>query len=379
MKKKLHIICFTVPYPVNYGGVFDLFHMLPALHSVGVAITLHCFDYGRGQQPALEAYCDQVIYYERNEGHKGITARLPYIVSSRKNEALLQNLLSDDAPILMHGIHSTYLLNDDRFAHRTCLVRLHNTEHLYYRQLARTSSSWMKSLYYFLESRQLKKYEKKIARRANFLAVSPLDVQHYREEFNCKNISYLPVFLPNWEMKNKGGMGSYCLFHGDLQVPVNEKTATRLLTGIFNQLKIPLVITGRNPSPRLMELAHREQHTCLVANPSDSELEDMIARAHIHVLPAQHGTGIQLKLLHALYQGRHCVSNMAAVKGHPIAALVHTAESDEALANLVHQLYQQPFGEEDFNDRKRILSAAFDASAQTNKLIQLLFGNSSHE
>jgi hypothetical protein len=54
---------------------------------------------------------------------------------------------------------------------------------------------------------------------------------------------------------------------------------------------------------------------------------------------------------------------------------VHTAESDEALANLVHQLYQQPFGEEDFNDRKRILSAAFDQSAQTNQLMQVLFGN----
>ncbi|MCA6488340.1 MAG: mannosyltransferase, partial [Chitinophagaceae bacterium] len=78
MKKKLHIICLTVPYPVNYGGVFDLYYMLPALKNEGVSIHLHCFDYGRGQQPALNEFCEEVFYYPRNQGHKGMTARLPY-------------------------------------------------------------------------------------------------------------------------------------------------------------------------------------------------------------------------------------------------------------------------------------------------------------
>lgn len=348
--------------------------MLPPLQKAGIAIHLHCFDYGRGQQPELNLYCEQVFYYSRNEGHKGIASRLPYIVSSRKNEDLLLRLLEDDAPILMHGIHSTFLLTDDRFANRHCVVRLHNTEHVYYRQLARSSNSWIKSIYYYLESRQLLSYEKRVANSAHFVAVSETDVKRYREQFRSSRISYIPVFLPEWELKNKDGMGSYCLYHGDLQVPVNERTANRLLTRIFSQLKIPLVIAGRNPSPRLLELAHREQHTCLVANPTDQELEDMIARAHLHILPAQHNTGIQLKLLHALFKGRHCVANAAAVKQHPIAPLVHTAESDSALINLIQQLYQQGYSEADFLLRAKILRENFNPEKQTRELIDILFG-----
>jgi hypothetical protein len=51
MTRHLHIICLNVPFPVDYGGVFDLFYKLPALHDQGVKIHLHCFEYGRGEQP----------------------------------------------------------------------------------------------------------------------------------------------------------------------------------------------------------------------------------------------------------------------------------------------------------------------------------------
>ncbi|MFN7539868.1 MAG: glycosyltransferase [Bacteroidota bacterium] len=373
MKKKLHIICLTVPYPANYGGVFDLYYMLPALKNEGVSIHLHCFDYGRGQQPALNEFCEEVFYYPRNQGHKGMTARLPYIVSSRKNEKLLERLLLDNAPILMHGIHCTYLLTDERFRGRHCVVRLHNVEHIYYRQLANSSNSLIKSIYYLVESYLLKKYEKRIANLAEFVAVSEKDVEHYRKQFQCKHICFVPVFLPNWQLKKSMGMGTYCLFHGDLQVPLNERTAISLLTRIFHRLKIPFVIAGRNPSPQLMELAHREQHTCLVANPSDTEMEDMIARAHLHILPAQHNTGIQLKLLHALYQGRHCIVNAAAITQEVLAPLVQTAESDEALTNLIKQVYQQPLGEEEFLLRHELLDKTFDSKNQARAMIGILF------
>jgi len=377
LKKKLHIICFTVPYPVNYGGVFDLFYILPALKEAGIGIQLHCFDYGRGQQPELNHFCEQVYYYSRQEGHKGISSGLPYIVSSRKNEQLLLRLMEDDYPILMHGIHCTYLLTDARFNDRHCVVRLHNTEHLYYRQLAGSSRSLIKSLYFYWESCQLKSFEKKISGRGHFVAVSPLDVTYYREQFQAPNISYLPVFLPPWDFNYRGTMGFYCLYHGDLQVPVNEQTAIRLLTRIFNKLAIPLVIAGRNPSPTLIELAHREQFTCLVANPSDAEMEDMIVRAHVHVLPAQHNTGIQLKLLHALFSGRHCVSNKAGVSDPELAKLVHTAETDESLMNLIAQLYRQPFSEEDFFTRKHDLEKIFNVENQTRQLLEILYPSDS--
>ena len=157
MDKHLHIISLNVPYPVDYGGVFDLYYKLPALYQQGIKIHLHCFDYGRGEQPVLNRYCEAVHYYPRKVGLKAISLRYPYIVSSRINNELLNRLLQDDYPILMEGIHCTYLLNDKRFTNRKCFVRLHNVEYIYYRHLYLNSSSLYKKLYYLFESKLLEK------------------------------------------------------------------------------------------------------------------------------------------------------------------------------------------------------------------------------
>ncbi|MEI2708556.1 MAG: hypothetical protein V9E96_05990 [Chitinophagaceae bacterium] len=144
MEKHLHIIDFTVPYPADYGGVIDLFWKLPALQKAGVQIHLHCFNYGRGEQKELNKYCVSVQYYQRNTGVKGFSTSIPYIVSSRKNELLFNNLLQDDYPIFMEGVHSTYLLNDKRFKQRKKFVRIHNVEYDYYNHLAQTASFFCK-------------------------------------------------------------------------------------------------------------------------------------------------------------------------------------------------------------------------------------------
>ena len=142
MPQHLHIVCLDVPYPPDYGGVFDLFYKLPYLQKVGIYIHLHCFDYGRGKQQELEKYCVSVQYYKRV---KKISFSLPYIVASRKNKALLSDLLKDNYPILLEGVHCTYPLLDKRFTNRKLFVRLHNTEFIYYRHLYKHTSHLLKN------------------------------------------------------------------------------------------------------------------------------------------------------------------------------------------------------------------------------------------
>ncbi|HEX4849932.1 MAG TPA: mannosyltransferase, partial [Puia sp.] len=158
-ERHLHIIAHDVPFPADYGGVFDLFYKIKSLHQAGIKIHLHCFEYGRDEQPALKDFCEDVNYYSRREGHKGFSHKLPYIVCSRSNQDLLENLLRDNFPILAEGVHCSYLLNDNRFNGRKIILRLHNVEWLYYRQLFKSSSSLFKKIYYYHESKILKQYE----------------------------------------------------------------------------------------------------------------------------------------------------------------------------------------------------------------------------
>jgi hypothetical protein len=373
VNKHLHIISFNVPYPADYGGAVDVFCKLRALHEQGIQIHLHCFDYGRGVQPELNKYCASVQYYERYMGHKGISNTLPYIVSSRKNEQLLQNLLTDNYPIFMEGIHCTCLLLDKRFTNRKCFVRLHNVEYQYYQDLCGTTSSVIKKMYYWIESRLLKSYEKKIISKAVCLSITEKDTKTYRHELNCKDIEWLPLFIPQWEVKCLEGMGSYCLYQGDLSIDANEKAAIWLLQKVFSKIDMPFVIAGKQPSEKLYALAQANGHTCVVANPSDKEIQDMIAKAHINVLPSYTATGIKIKLVNALFNGRHCVVNDATVAGSGLESACHIGTTANAFREIIAQLYHQPFTLHEVALRKRLLTPVFNNEANTKKMINRIW------
>jgi hypothetical protein len=371
LDKHLHIISLTVPYPVDYGGVFDLFYKLDALHQQGVKIHLHCFDYGRGEQTELNKYCASVNYYPRQK--KKFLSSIPYIVASRKNETLLSNLLKDDHPILMEGIHCTYLLNDVRFAGRKCFVRLHNVEFEYYRDLYSIATSVLKKIYYKRESALLKRYEKGIANKAKFLSVTEKDAATYRQLFACGNITHLPLFLPPWTVNTTPGMGGYCLYQGDLSVDANVKMVEWLVRKVFADIDISLKIAGKNPPEYLFKLVEPYQNITLIANPSEASMQELITKAHINIIPSVSNTGIKLKLLNALYNGRHCLVNNATVEGTGFEQLCHIANTTEHLKDMVTQLYYQPFRENELLARKELLTQHFNNELNAAKLIDVIW------
>lgn len=373
MENHLHIVCLDVPYPVDYGGVFDLFHKLRSLFYSGVKIHLHCFEYGRGHQPVLDEYCVEVNYYARHEGHKGFSHRLPYIVCSRSNGQLLERLLGDDYPILLEGIHCTYLLNDERFDHRKIILRLHNVEYQYYRQLYHSEKSLLKKIYYLHESNLLRQYEQRIAGKVKILAVSEKDSQCYREEFGATDIETLPVFLPFQHVESKEGTGCFCLYHGNLSVPENEQVVIWLLKKVFAELEMPFIISGKNPSPRLERLAQQYPHACLIPNPSEDELHDLIAKAQVNILPSFNCTGVKLKLLNALFNGRHCIVNKDAVEGTGLEDICHVAAGADDVRCYITELFARPFRKEDIEARKELLEGLYDPKENIEKLLKAIW------
>ncbi len=370
MEKHLHIISYTVPYPVNQGGVYDVFYKLKTLQALGIHIHLHCFDYGRGEQPELNQFCDSVHYYQRFTGNKGISVSLPYIVASRKNEALLQNLLKDNYPILMEGVHCTYLLMDERFKNRNCFVRLHNVEYQYYHDLCKHTSAVFRKLYYKRESIMLKAYERKIASKSVFWGMTVADNDVYRNRFGTTHIEHLPLYIPDdWTVEEKYGLGSFCLYHGDLSIDANEKAATWLLNKVFSKIDIPFIIAGHHPSEKLQKLARSMNHTTLVADPSAKEMQDMIAKAQINILPSYTNTGIKIKLVNAIFNGRHCLANEATVRHSGLGSVCHIADSAAIFIAKTEALFSQPFTKEETEKRKALTGLLFNNERNTRKLV----------
>ena len=123
--KNLHIICLDVPFPADYGGAIDMFYRIKALHQLGYNLTLHVYEYGRGKHAELNQF-GNVIYYSRKRSFLNLFSSRPFIVQTRKNKKLLDNLLKDDFPILFEGIHTTWFLENSEIQKRTTIVRMHN-------------------------------------------------------------------------------------------------------------------------------------------------------------------------------------------------------------------------------------------------------------
>ncbi|MEO7309687.1 MAG: glycosyltransferase family 4 protein [Chitinophagaceae bacterium] len=372
--RHLHIVCLDVPYPVDYGGVFDLFYKIKSLSEAGIYIHLHCFEYGRGQQDELNKYCVSVKYYPRLKGHKSISGSLPYIVASRANPELLKNLQLDDHPVLLEGIHSTYFLHSGGLSKKKVFVRLHNVEYLYYHQLYHATSSWLKKIFYVRESKLLRSYEASLKGKATFWTVNDKDLDIFINKLGYTDIENLLPFMPEYEPVWNGEKGSYCLYHGNLSVAENEKAALWLLENVFNDLQIPLVIAGKNPSDHLMRMAHRQAHTCVVANPGDDEMQELIKKAQVNILPSFNTTGIKLKLINALFNGRHCLVNTAAVEGTGLECCCTISNSTNDMKTALQYLHEKSYTCYQFEHRQEHLKNIFSNQANAKKMIGWIWG-----
>jgi len=367
--KHVHIVTHDVPWPVNFGGVVDLFYKIKTLHDQGISIHLHCFTKNRSEQNILERYCETINYYPRKNQFSFLHFNIPFIVQSRRSHLLIENLQKDNYPIILEGIHCTFPLFTGALKNRKVKIRLHNIEHTYYSELAKNERNFFRKCYFKMESFLLKHYEKKLASMSDYWAVSHSDVEVFNLKYKLNNIQFLPVFIPRNKTISFSSLGSYCLYHGNLSVSENEQAVEWLLTHVFNKLEIPFVIAGRNPSIRLKKMVYKNKHTCLVENPSEHEMNDLIKKAQINILPSFNRTGVKLKLLHAIFNGRHCLVNQAGIMGSGIETLCELAETAEDFTLKIKQLFYQEFTELMLQNRTKTLMDTYDNQKNAQTII----------
>jgi hypothetical protein len=366
----VHIVSFDVPYPANYGGVIDVFYKAKALADHGVKVHLHCFEYGRKKAPELETFFHKVHYYKRDISKKHLFKSNPYIIETRISEHLISNLLKDDYPIIMEGLHTTGLMLEKRLKRRKLIVRTHNIEHEYYSNLSRAETDLFKKYYYFNEAVKLKKYEKILAKADLLLAISRTDYDYLSSKY--KSVAYVPAFHPYTVVRSMVGQGKYVLYHGNLSVPENINAVTTLLNEVFRNSKIPFKIAGLNPPRSLWRLVAEYPLVEMVANPDDDKLYDLIKNAHVNIFFTNQATGLKLKLLSALYNGRFVLTNDKMLSGSNLNKLcVLTNGVPEMKAELA-ELMKRRFTAAMKIERQVHLQTIYMNGDNVEKLIELI-------
>jgi len=364
------LVAFNIPYPPDYGGLIDIYYKIKALAESGVSVYLHCFEYDRPKAIELEKYCTKVFYYPRKHGIRYQFTSKPYIVITRNNNQLLNNLSSNKAPILFEGLHTCLYLDNELLKKYLRLVRTHNVEHEYYLNLYKAERNIFKKVFFRMEACKLKRYENLLKNASHLLCISPNDNLYFDRKFG--NSHFIPAFHPFNEIKSKEGRGKYILFHGNLSVSENLQAVEFLIQNVFSKISQPVIIAGKNPSERLVQKIQKFSNVQLVSNPENEQMENLIQDSHICLIPTFQDTGLKLKLLASLFSGRFCIANQPMIHKTGLEHLCHQANTPKEMIDCVNELFEQEFTSEEIAKRKLILEDTFSNRRNALKIKKLI-------
>lgn len=310
--KAVHIVSFDVPFSPNYGGIIDVYNRAKALKDAGWEIQLHCFEYGRGRDFETNDCATKVHYYERKKTFLDFFSFLPFIVKSRADQTLFHNLMQDNHPVLLEGQHTAFFANRLLKSGKKVLIRQHNVEWEYYRQLAQQEHSLFKKWFFILESYKLKIHLYSL-KKIPFVAITPADTHSFISEGFTAH--YLPPVISLDASSILQTNHHFGLFHGKLSVQENQEAVLRLCAEHEkNPLPFPVTIAGINPSEMLRKKVAQVGFE-LIANPSQEIMERLKNTASIHFLFSAQVSGIKFKLLESLKTRALCIATPALIAG----------------------------------------------------------------
>lgn len=368
-KRSIHMICLSIPWPPDYGGAIDMWYKIQAFRRAEIPVILHCFEYDRPQSPVLEKYCENVYYYPRQRRVRDLLSIVPFIVKSRKNSRLVKNLLQDNSPILIEGIHSSWLAQHPLLKNREVWLRLHNIESDYYKNLARLETKWSKKLFFFTESLKLKRYEKTHINVSGVFCISENDYSFFKNIY--KNCHLIPPFHGHNKVQSTPGKGNFLLYHGNLALAENQRNAL-FLAHLSSRFPLPLIIAGKSAPARFINKLKPFNGVQLQTDLPQEAMDNLLREASIILLPAIQTTGFRLKLLSSLYKGRHVIADPRLVVDTGLAPLVHLARTKDEWFDIINHLSNKPLDTQDIKLRQRLLNP-FSDNNNAKKMISMIF------
>ena len=365
---KLHIISFDIPYPPNYGGVIDVFYKIKELSNLGIEIYLHSFYSHENKQPELKKYCKEVYYYQRGNSIISCFSILPFRVKSRANKKIIQNIAKNKAPVLFEGLHSAYLLSKNKLDNT--YLRAHNIEHNYFFGLAKSERNIFKKIFFFSEAIKLSFFEKHLSKTKGIFSISKLEQDYFYTNYGKKS-TYISAFHDADFHEHSKEKGDYILWHGDLRVADNIKAVLFLIDTYKNTSFNLKIASSIAPTPVLNQVK-KEKNIEFVYLVNNTILEGLLNNAHINVLYTFQNTGIKLKLLNALYQGKFVIGNHELLINTGLENCCELANTKEEFIEKTTMLFDKNYTEDILAYRKQHL-IPFAPTTAAKKIITVIF------
>lgn len=284
---------------------------------------------------------------------KSIFTHDPYTANSLKSRRLRRKIkqiaLKTDFDIIhFDTIGLAYYMGD--VGDGANILNHHNIESHLMERRSRIEKNLLKKLYYKMEAKKLKRYEKVHAKRftINF-TVSEDDKKILQELIpNCR-IEVIPngVDTEYFRRGDKEPFPKSLLFAGGMNWYPNRDAILYFCTEIWPLLKkelpeISLTVVGAKPPKELLGMARRDPNITVTGFVDD--VRPYFENAEIYVCPMRDGGGTRLKILDTLSMGTALVSTRMGCEGIDVTPGrdVLTAETPEEFAIQIKKVLHDP-------------------------------------
>jgi sugar transferase (PEP-CTERM/EpsH1 system associated) len=353
-------------HPVDKGGKIRTYNMLKELKRQH-RITYLALDDGTAKaadrKSALE-YCHELVCVPHQSREKftagfyqelltNLATPLPYAVQKYESAEFRQEIVrrsTGDVDLVVCDFLAPAANVPANLNCPTVLFQ-HNVEAMIWKRHYQVQANPIKKLYLLLQWLKMRAFESKMCRRFDaVVAVSAEDRDQMQADYGAQSVFEVPTgvdtdfFRPTGNEKRNA---HNLVFTGSMDWLPNEDAITYFTEQILPRIKqsvpdVTLTVVGRNPYPRLLELAQRDSSVEVTGRVDD--VRPYMERAAAYVVPLRIGGGTRLKIYEAMAMEQAIISTSIGAEGLPVKDGVELllADSAESFADAVVNVLKNP-------------------------------------
>ena len=249
-------------------------------------------------------------------------------------------------------------------------VRTHNIEHEYFYGLAKSEPHVLKKLFFYSEGWKLKRFEQQLFKVNGIFTISPYEQEHFASIYG-KKCEYIPAFHQTKNITNHTKKGDYILYHGDLRVSDNVKAALFLID-VYEDTNYQLIIASSSVNKNVIAAISKFSTIHFKEIKNQEVLENLFENAHINTLLTFQKTGIKLKLLNSLYQGKYIIANNKMINDTGLENLCELANTKKEILQKTELLFAKEFLVSEIKKRQEKL-LLFCPTESAKKIVNIIF------
>ncbi|PQJ21876.1 glycosyltransferase family 4 protein [Tenacibaculum sp. SG-28] len=323
-KRKILIVSGFFPYPTYHGGMVDVWQRIIGLKELGFTIDLLYTSKFVVEQEHIDIVSEYInCFYKVDRKNRAIDFFnfSPLQVISRNN---LQNVSINKSYdyLILEGDYVGSVVHNYTIKANKLIVRSHNDESHYFKNLSKSSKSLLRKVFYTTESYKFKRYTKKIYDKADKIwFISKKEESIFKTGNSSTKSIHLPVPFSISDIKRPVLKSKSVLFVGSLFMDNNMEGILWYLNTIHAKIckevnEYKLIIAGSLGEKKEQELRKVfDAYTNIDLHFNCSNLLELYAGATVFINPMLHGAGVKIKSVNAIVNGLPLVSTNVGVEG----------------------------------------------------------------